>query len=593
MAGTYTAILYFHGIGTQRRYEEISRLIDSLDQFAECQDPHTIGRLRAQQVALEPSRTGNHRNGEGYISYIRFNRLLQPRPETKRSQPVFAGSFRLYEGYWSSIIAAGLAPEKVLLWIAARAPMPFMSLAAPWRAHMRLKLSYLFRLQSEDPKGDTDNRTAYEQIADSYHRYESWGARRKFPKGGYSQFLEHLLSDEAAQRKDISPILLILRRWRRRFVLSQLMISLLVLTVCAGVTGMVTFAVYAVAPAAEFLGIPFAKEIVAWLPHQPAPVLTLLAFPFVLAGLALGRSFLKNFVADVTFWTAREGKSELFAMRKAILEQAVDSLRHVLLDDSCQRVVVIGHSLGSSIAYQALLELGRRRTALGKPDDGKPDPYPYGKISHFVTMGSPIETIHYFFELLHSQHHRYNRIADELQGSSASPPFRQGRTQAVRWVNLFSKADPISSPIFSQGMLRKSQIEQVEIVSMYAPSPAAAHSGYFSAQHSVARLFDIAILNDQANAAKQPLPRLARKIAHAGTRALHIGLLIASWALFAAAIGYWASTDALMRGGLIVALATGVALTVMWLGLRRMSSYAPLDVAGLAKATAATRVLGG
>jgi hypothetical protein len=53
----YTAILYYHGMGTPRRHEEISRLTDALDQFAERQAAASVGRLRNQNVAFEPSRT--------------------------------------------------------------------------------------------------------------------------------------------------------------------------------------------------------------------------------------------------------------------------------------------------------------------------------------------------------------------------------------------------------------------------------------------------------------------------------------------------------------------------------------------------------
>ena len=105
MASSYSAIVYFHGIGTQRRYEEISRLIDSLDQYSGTQDPHTVGKLRAQRVELEHSRIADKKDGSNYVSYIRFHRLLTPRPESKRRRYIYSGSFRLYEGYWSSLLA--------------------------------------------------------------------------------------------------------------------------------------------------------------------------------------------------------------------------------------------------------------------------------------------------------------------------------------------------------------------------------------------------------------------------------------------------------------------------------------------------------
>src|SRR5215510_4208134 len=51
----FTALVYFHGIGTPRRHEEISRLADALDQFAQTQEQGSVGRLRRFAVHWEPS----------------------------------------------------------------------------------------------------------------------------------------------------------------------------------------------------------------------------------------------------------------------------------------------------------------------------------------------------------------------------------------------------------------------------------------------------------------------------------------------------------------------------------------------------------
>ena len=458
-----------------------------------------------------------------------------------------------------------------------------MSLLAPWRTHMRLKLSSLFRLQVKDPEGRNARRTAYEQIADAYYRFENWEARRVHREGTFNQFLQHLQTDGAAKRKDRNLLLTIARRWRTSFVASQWIIFFKILTLLAGVIGLATFAIHAIAPVLDLIGAPFAEHIARWLPEQPSLWLTIAATPFALGTYLIGRSFLKNYLSDVVFWTAREGKSHLYETREAVLDHAVDVLRHVLLDENCERVVVIGHSLGSSIGYRALLELGKRRKSLGKLDSATPDPYPFGKISHLITLGSPIEMIHFFFELLHSRHHRYNRIANELLGSIESPPFRKGRSRAIRWVNFYSNADPISGQIFSQGMLRLPPIENLEVIGGYAPSPGEAHSSYFHASRSVARLFDMAILNDQAATRPPPLPGFAAAVANGAVRMYHVGLAVAAWSIMAGAVGYWCSIDALRSHGLSVAIIVAATLTISWISLKQISYFAPLDIDGQAR----------
>ena len=55
----HTAIVYFHGIGTQRRHEEISRLLDAIDQYSRTQDGTTIGYPRGQEVKFKSIVMGN------------------------------------------------------------------------------------------------------------------------------------------------------------------------------------------------------------------------------------------------------------------------------------------------------------------------------------------------------------------------------------------------------------------------------------------------------------------------------------------------------------------------------------------------------
>ena len=50
--GGYTAVIYFHGIGEQRRYEETSRLVDSIDRYlAGC---FSRGKPKGMLMGIKP-----------------------------------------------------------------------------------------------------------------------------------------------------------------------------------------------------------------------------------------------------------------------------------------------------------------------------------------------------------------------------------------------------------------------------------------------------------------------------------------------------------------------------------------------------------
>jgi len=585
----HTAIVYFHGIGTQRRHEEISRLLDAIDQYSRTQDGKKIGYPRGQKVEFEVNRRGDNPSDDEPVSYIGFHRrVIIPKqekndtlPGTQKSSSPFRGAFRLYEGYWSSIIAQGLPARDVLIWIAKRGINPISSIRAPWRSHQRLKLGYLFRLHKDDPKGNSENNSIYRELADAYIKFESWDARRKFAKGQFKQFIgPYLAQSKLANRKDFVTVRKVANRWYRRFLFSQLKIFLMIVTLFVGLFGAVTFALYSIAPllSASVLNIPFSEKIASMMPAQPDMLLVTIMVPILFVAAKVGRGFLRSYVSDVVFWTAQEGKSDLFEQRQTILNKAVSTLDHVLSDKDCERVVVIGHSLGSSVGYQALLELWKRREAIGLSSEEAKVRYPYEKVSHFITAGSPIETLHYFFELTDSEHHRYNRIANRVKGSIEGHPFILGRKKSIHWINLHAAADSISSELFSPGKSRKPDIEEFEVVSQFEPNVGKAHSGYFTATTSIARIHDAIMLDDDLRTTPKNPPKWVVPIAQRVVRAYHLTIAVLAWILFLASILFWLGKAFLLNCTLIVFLAIVSFVAISWCGLLILNRSVPLNI---------------
>ncbi|MGE3525012.1 MAG: hypothetical protein AB7I33_03735, partial [Gemmatimonadales bacterium] len=105
--GKYTAVVYLHGMGSQRRYEELSRLLDSLERHARTHEA-TAGRLDLFEVRLEPPRGGLERE-VGFVEVLRQRRAAGDRLDQEL--------FRFYEAYWAPLAADGATAREVLGWL--------------------------------------------------------------------------------------------------------------------------------------------------------------------------------------------------------------------------------------------------------------------------------------------------------------------------------------------------------------------------------------------------------------------------------------------------------------------------------------------
>jgi hypothetical protein len=151
------------------------------------------------------------------------------------------------------------------------------------------------------------------------------------------------------------------------------------------------------------------------------------------------------------------------------------SIRHVTSNERLDRVVVVAHSLGSTIAVDAILRLARDARANPRPD------MHLRKITHLVTYGSPVDKIHYFFEESGPVGHRYNRIVEDLRGDIGTEPFGNNNgVRFVHWVNFWDEADLISGPLQSpnNGRFPDLVVDNVQIPGAPVPMPGPAHTGY-------------------------------------------------------------------------------------------------------------------
>ncbi len=246
-------------------------------------------------------------------------------------------------------------------------------------------------------------------------------------------------------------------------------------------------------------GLLSLRPVADGLPQLGAPLKADWKTAIAVAGsiailVGLGR-FLSNYLGDVEAWATYEETDVKYMARDKVIDRGLELLTHVLGDPACERVTVVAHSLGASVAHDALLALTRRNRAQ-KPGDPIAGPVPLHKIEHFVTMGGPIDKIEYFFESYSSASHRYKRVVEALRGDIGTPPFTRNRNPHIHWINFWDQGDAISGALHSPaGAVNFNQrVDNVHVANFSFPHPGASHSGYFNNRTVIDALFRIIYL---------------------------------------------------------------------------------------------------
>ncbi|TAK75331.1 MAG: hypothetical protein EPO16_09180, partial [Dehalococcoidia bacterium] len=103
----WTGILFVHGMGSQRRYGDVSALVEALDNRArEGTDGHFVGI----DVKLEPSTKAD---AAPPVAYLEAE--WEDAAKGARTYP----HYRFYEAYWAPITAAGVPRRQVITWLFA------------------------------------------------------------------------------------------------------------------------------------------------------------------------------------------------------------------------------------------------------------------------------------------------------------------------------------------------------------------------------------------------------------------------------------------------------------------------------------------
>lgn len=472
----WTGILFVHGMGSQRRYGDVSALVEALDTRAH---EGTDGRFVGIDVKLEPVT----RPDVSPVAYLEAK--WEHAAAAERTYPYY----RFYEAYWAPVTAAGVPRRQVITWLFAQVAKPLGGFVTSWRGKPRLRRSILQGMSDVTP----DQVVA---LFKAYDEYEGNEARRDHGKPRFRDFEEFLRDGGGSVRipqPERDALIVAARRWHRACVraeFSNLFVLLTLAAVVLGVVGLVVMTAVALrlgdAPDGWTL-----RDLARYIKEEKATFAMLASTAFMLPGLA---SSLEHYLGDVVFWTTYEETQTRYEKRRQILAEVRSYLAHLQRHPDCERIVVVAHSLGTAIAVDAILAEARDARAL-QGAEYTAQLLNQRKITHVVTYGSPIDKIHYFFERDPEQH-RYHRVVEDLRGDIGTEPFGNHNGRAwVHWINFWDRADFVSGVLESPADRRHPElrVDNIEVSSGPLINPMRAHTGYLSRPPVLDALLDIII----------------------------------------------------------------------------------------------------
>ncbi len=515
----YTAVVYVHGMGSQRRNEEVSNLIDQLDKFSHrVSDLDMLGKLSDIQAHLEGSRVDEEKN----ISFISTTHRKRTGDETQ--------IVRFYEAYWAPIMAGGSSVPEVLKWIFLQVLAPIKTIRQPWRSQARLRRTALISLwhnMSDKRKAKYGYKKEHlERVLKLYDDFEGLDARRQFKKGSHKDFRSYIGQQQQVLQQELEEkrksnltkkqqketrkklqetqeeniLTLLVRQWKRHYLIGEVFNEFVLLTLFVALAlGAAAFFGAAVMllnalVAIDTSNLPFQLDLEVSYKN----VLTVVGIFVGSIGIT---SFLKNYLGDVQMWATYTETDEKYLRRKKVVKEASDIFHHVLLDhDHCDRVIVVAHSLGTSVAHDALLEIGRYNRA--RNIGGAPiiSPLPLIRIEHFISLATPVDKIYYFFENYKSKSHRYNRVVEQIRGDISEVPFAKNSKRQIHWINFWDAADIISGSIESPHNANHIdlRVDNYQVYNRWFPDPNKSHFAYFDDVRVLRILFD-SIFNRKYN----------------------------------------------------------------------------------------------
>jgi len=174
------------------------------------------------------------------------------------------------------------------------------------------------------------------------------------------------------------------------------------------------------------------------------PMLVLFLWMLEFWGARKVRILLIEYVGDVAAYIAAHTVSKFWEVRQQIWQAAMRVARAVYYartaDDSAylyDKVIVVGHSLGSVIGYDVLNGLSLEEGFSGGPLQVAQ------RTRMFLTFGSPLDKTAFLFRTQQDM----NSAVREVAAAAVQPMIVDYKNRPREWVNLWSRSDIISGKL--------------------------------------------------------------------------------------------------------------------------------------------------
>ena len=203
-----------------------------------------------------------------------------------------------------------------------------------------------------------------------------------------------------------------------------------------------------------------------------------LVWVLLVAASAYIRKVLVQYVGDVAIYIMPYGVDAFNDLRARIREcsytvgRAIYDIRDATGTHAYSDVVVVGHSLGSVIAYDVLNQLVREENTGSKGSA----PNVASRTSMLLTFGSPLDKTAFIFGMQKQQ----TSAAREALAAAVQPLIQDYGFRPRRWINVHSPWDIISGPLDFYDPPGSTHPRRVfDVVDADAATPLIAHTEYW------------------------------------------------------------------------------------------------------------------
>src|SRR5688572_2150968 len=224
------------------------------------------------------------------------------------------------------------------------------------------------------------------------------------------------------------------------------------------------------------------------------------AWPLLVAASIYIRLVLVQFVGDVAIYVMPYKLDAFNDLRREIKKRVYDAAKAVYAERAgdtfaYDQVIVVGHSLGSVVAYDALNQLILEDMSPAPPTvAGKPPAIPLQVIEWtplFLTFGSPLDKTAFLFAV---QAEGTSEAREALAGT-VQPLILSYANRPERWVNIWSRWDIISGPLdlydYPLGANHEENTQRVQnVTDPDATTLLIAHNEYWKNPLVVRTLYD-------------------------------------------------------------------------------------------------------